>query len=137
MEIYPINNLYFESEYQLDSILVEGEDRNLKLREAYIKGATDQQEITKKELTSKFSKWFHREWTKIKRGPSGFASNTSLDKMYDSLPVILVSRQKGPDGLEDIEMDYVTVNNWDIGEYFHHPKYTEYMPCPELEMKEE
>lgn len=49
LEIYPINNLYFESEYQLDSILVEGEDRNLKLREAYIKGATDQKSIDDEE----------------------------------------------------------------------------------------
>lgn len=73
LETYPINNLYFESEYQVGSHLIEGEDRNLKLRDAYIKGASDQKAIDneqyrkdmryvgvkREELIEKAWRWFN------------------------------------------------------------------------------
>lgn len=72
------------------------------------------------------------EWIRIERDKYGFATSDALDKMYDSLPAIVVSRIKYPEGWEDIETIYETKEAWERGEYELHTKYTEYLPCPAL-----
>lgn len=73
------------------------------------------------------------EWIKIERDRDGFATEEALDKMYNLLPAIVVSRRTHPEGYEDVQLIYETKDGWERGEYDMHPRYTEYLPCPPLE----
>lgn len=75
------------------------------------------------------------EWIKIERYKEGFATSDALDKMYNSLPVIVTMRYLDSCGWEEIETEYIDEDTWERGEYEWHTKYAEYIPVPPLKIE--
>lgn len=72
------------------------------------------------------------KWIKIKRDKDGFATNETLDKMHNSLPIVVLIRYIDPRGWEDIYTEYIDEETWDKGEIDSHTKYTDYLKVPAI-----